>query len=459
MLIVKFQSDWKLTMRVLDPAPTLRASLELFTSARAGERLFRALNDVADDKYMHWDELRRRTPPEGLDHREWWAALKLRRSSGLRPIDLLTDIDGRPFAYSLPDEILRLNDSVTRQASGDIAVSELVTNASTRNRYVVSSLMEEAITSSQMEGAVTTRRVAKEMLRSGREPRDNSEQMIVNNYRAMERIASLRNDFLTPELVLELHRIVTDGTLQRPEAAGRLQHDQESRVGVWSSDDQLLHQPPPVNQLAERLERLCRFANGEHEAYVPPLLRAVIVHFMAGYDHYFEDGNGRTARALFYWVMLREGYWLAEFLTISTVLKRSPAKYGRSFLHTETDEGDLTYFLLYHLNVLNQAIDDLHAYLARHVKELQAARQDLGLAETLNHRQRAVIHHALENPGFGYTAASHARSHRVSKQTALSDLAGLADKRLLTSGKQGRQYVWSAPADLAARLRNVGDDS
>ena len=45
-------------------------------------------------------------------------------------------------------------------------------------RYLVNSLMEEAIRSSQLEGATTTRRVAKELLRSGREPKDRGERMI-----------------------------------------------------------------------------------------------------------------------------------------------------------------------------------------------------------------------------------------------------------------------------------------
>jgi Fic family protein len=54
--------------------------------------------------------------------------------------------------------------------------------------------MEEAITSSQLEGAATTREVAKEMIREGRQPRDRSERMILNNYLTMQRIGAIRND-------------------------------------------------------------------------------------------------------------------------------------------------------------------------------------------------------------------------------------------------------------------------
>ena len=43
-------------------------------------------------------------------------------------------------------------------------------SADTRDRYMLNSLIEEAITSSQLEGAATTREVAKEMIRTKRKP-------------------------------------------------------------------------------------------------------------------------------------------------------------------------------------------------------------------------------------------------------------------------------------------------
>lgn len=44
---------------------------------------------------------------------------------------------------------------------------------------------------------------------------------------------------------------------------------------------------------------------------------------MIAYMHPFVDGNGRTARALFYWYMLKSGYWLTEYLSISRVIAKS----------------------------------------------------------------------------------------------------------------------------------------
>ena len=96
-----------------------------------------------------------------------------------------------------------------------------MTNPRTRNRHLVNSLIEEAITSSQLEGAATTRRVAKEMLQTGRDPRTQDERMIWNNYQAMEFVGDHRDDEITPDLMRELHAVVTDGTLSDPAEAGR----------------------------------------------------------------------------------------------------------------------------------------------------------------------------------------------------------------------------------------------
>ncbi len=422
------------------------------------ERMRRALRTPTSqtETYLHWDDLRHRQPPTDLTRQEWWFALKISRQQAARPLSGLTDISGRPFWYSLPDIVLRLTDEITRKASGQIAADSPLDNRQTRDRYIVSSLMEEAITSSQLEGAVTTRVDAKNMLRAGRAPRDLSEQMIVNNYRAMQFIVEMRDQQLTPDLVKEIHRIVTENTLRHPDAAGRIQGPEDERVALWDDRDaQIVHQPPPASQLHERLSRLCDFANNaDGQDYMPPLLRALTVHFMMGYDHYFEDGNGRTARAVFYWSMLHEGFWLTEFLTVSRLLKKAPAAYSRSFLYTETDDGDLTYFFVYHLKILQRAIDDLHIHLAQKTAEMHFAQQRLhALPDQFNHRQIAVLQHALRNPGFSYTASSHSASHRISLQTARADLNGLAAAGYLIPGKHGRAAVWTASTQLSSLLR------
>jgi Fic family protein len=410
---------------------------------------------IAHDRYRPWDELRFRRPPEGLTHEEWWLAIKIARQGMQRRLPLI-DENGRPFLYALPDELLRETEFISANASGNIALPEVVTNPATRDRYVVNSLIEEAITSSQLEGAATSRAVAKDMIRSGRAPRDRSEQMILNNYMAMQRIGELRNEKLTLELIRQVHLIVTDGTLDNPDSAGRFQRSDEDRVAVYL-DEQLLHRPPSADQLEERLERLCEFANStQQEYYLPKVLRALTVHFMMGYEHPFEDGNGRTARALFYWSMLNQGFWLTEFLSVSRILRRAPAKYARSFLYTEHDDNDLTYFFIYQLGVLRRAVRELQAYLANKMAELRTFRESLSDApDIFNPRQIAVLQHALANPAGSYTVQSHKAAHRISTETARKDLTGLEELGLLYKRKTGKRFVFVAVPNVGERVEEL----
>lgn len=282
--------------------------------------------------------------------------------------------------------------------------------------------------------------------------------MILNNYSAMQRVIELRDERLMPELVCEIHRIVTDGTLDDPADAGRLQRPGELRVRIYGTqtEEQVLHVPPPAETLPERLETLCGFANDVDRSdgtvpYMPPLLRALTLHFMMGYDHYFADGNGRTSRAVFYWSMLRQGFFLTEFLSISRLLRKAPARYARGFLLTEQDEGDLTHFFLAQARVVVQAIDELDAYLARKTGQLREATRllrNLGL----NHRQVALVETFLRDPSGSVTVEAHRTTHGVVPQTARTDLQDLEHRGLLTSAKQGRKVMWFPARDLAQRV-------
>ena len=304
-------------------------------------------------KYAHWDRLCHRPPAPGLTIEETWASVKMARRPLLTATPLLDTI-GRPFHYALPPLVLERLHRVDRDAGGVIGAPEQVTNPRTQATYLLKSQLEEAITSSQLEGASTTRRVAKDMLLSGREPRDRGERMIANNYRALQYVREHRMEQITEAHVFALQSILVEGTLDVPDGAGRYRRDEDDIV-VSDETGTVLHRPPAERELPERLRTLSKFANGGlTTSFMPPVIRALLVHFGLAYDHPFVDGNGRTARALFYWVMAREGYWLCEYISISRILRKARSTYARSFLYTETDDNDATYFIVDQLAVLTQ---------------------------------------------------------------------------------------------------------
>jgi Fic family protein len=422
------------------------------------ERLITALEASPPPGYVHWDKLRRLKPPSGLSSEEWWWSVKFQRRPLLRSLALI-DPDGAPFVFALPDEVLRLLHYMDQHCSGEIAMPEVVTaDDQARQHYLVNSLMEEAIRSSQLEGATTSRRVAKELLRTGRPARNRSEQMIINNYRALQFMREEIGDTLSPDVVLELQRILTTDTLDDPSSAGRLQTPDDERIAVYDvSDGSLVHKPPPAEQLPERLERLCNFANAaeDPERFMHPVVRAILLHFWLAYDHPFEDGNGRTARALFYWSMRTQGYWLVEYLSISSILRKAPTQYARAFLLTETDDRDITYFLIYQLGVMRRAVEELHAYLRRKTEEVSEVEQLIRRSADFNHRQLALLSDAIRNPEQTYTFRSHSISHNVTHETGRKDLLQLHEQGLLDRRLVGKRHVFRPAGDLPAKLKQA----
>ncbi len=440
--------------------PTLAEVFKSFDDSHRSPRLTEifalGLGPAPGGKYRHWDTLRHLKPPEGLSSQEWWAGIKVARSLTRREVPLLKDKTGGSFFYTLADPVLELLHEIDRNASGHIAVADQITNPQTRDRYIQSSLIEEAITSSQLEGASTTREKAKEMLRSGREPIDHSEKMIVNNYRAIQLIARLKDQPLSKELLSLFHRTIINGTLKEGTERNYLRQPGDG-IGVYDNrDNTLLHEPPPAHHIPGRIDALCRFANETPTGtFLHPVLKAIILHFWLAYDHPFIDGNGRTARVLFYWSVLSQHFWLFEFLSISTILRKAPVKYARSFLYTETDENDLTYFILAQLQVIRRAINELYAYVERKRQEVQQIEYLLRASTLLNHRQMALLGHALRHPGMRYTIESHRTSHQITYQTARTDLLELVKRQLLHHRKIARTFVFTVPPDLAERVQRL----
>ena len=401
---------------------------------------------VPEDSYLHWDDIRKQPQPTGIGYEAWWAALKLGRSARRRFI-CFGEQGEAPFGFNLTDGLVEILHELDH-GEGNEAVS-----SQDLRRVIASALFEEAIASSRLAGAATDYAVAKELLRSGRPPQERGEQMIVNQQRALERVGVLRDRELCPEFVLELHRCITEGTLDEPGAAGRIRGKNETAPLVEPMAAGQCN-PPPADELPQRLERMCAFANGRApEFFIHPVIRGIILHFWLAHDRPFLDGNGRTARTLFRWVMLHQAYPLFELLALSPGLLQAPAGYARAFLQTESDDNDLTYFILHQATAIRTAARALHDRAVRKIDEMRGAKEKFrGLAD-LNLRQQALIAHALRKPDTQYVVAGHQRSHGVTHQTARDDLFDLIRRELLVVGKEGRRYVFQAPTDLARRLQ------
>lgn len=411
------------------------------------------------NRYLHWDKLRHLEPPVGVTNQEWWTLIKLCRQAQTKKLPLLAK-NREGFNFCLPDSVQAHLHWLDMHAAGTIQSNEPITNPQIRNTYLIKSLVEESITSSQLEGAATTKKVAKEMIRKGRMPKDKNEQMIYNNYNAMRFIQEMKGEKLTPSIVFELHRILTEKTLDNPKKAGVFRTDSDDIHVIDRTTTKILHTPPKAEQLDLRMKIMCEFANRDMNAdyFMHPVIKSILLHYILAYDHPFVDGNGRTARALFYWSMISQGYWLTEFISISRIIKAAPAQYEKAFLYTETDNEDVTYFIIHQLEVIRKAIDDLHIYLENKSKLIEEASESLRKAKNLklNFRQLALLRHALKHPRFVYTIKEHMNSHGINPQTSRKDLLQMADMKLLTKLKHGKSFVFLSPDGLEERIKAEG---
>jgi Fic family protein len=414
---------------------------------------FKEIVKKANIEYLYWDRFKYFHLPGEIEPNIAWHALKLIRSGATKNIPLAWS-EEKLFSYWLPDMALSSLHFIDQNASINILVDAPNVNRKEKEYYLMTSIVEEAIASSMIEGAVTTRKKAREMFKKGRKPRDRAEQMIYNNYLTISQIKELINEPLTPELLLQFQGAMTKDTLENPEYEGRFRIEADEPIEVADMSGQVLHTPLPATEVPGLIIQLCEFANTENEEdFIHPLLKGIILHFWLAYIHPFMDGNGRTSRAIFYWYLLKKEYWLFEYLSISRIILKAPAQYYRAFLYSEIDDGDMTYFIQFHLRAINLAIKELRLYLERKQNEALDIAKRLIRYPDMNYRQKALITHALSHPDAEFTPQSHMHAHSVVYETARSDLLVLTSRGFLEKIKIGRGYSFIPTKDLEDKIK------
>lgn len=405
--------------------------------------------------YLSWDEFITRTPQFKEHKQAAWFVLKLRRN--LETVDKLFayDTDGKiEFLRYSPSSLMAKIHKIERLST----LKHLELGVGNRQGFLSASLiMEEAITSAQLEGAATTRPVAKEMLSTGREPRDFSEKMIVNNYQLMTYAKSVIDEPLSVELIQRFNQIATQNVCENDHIAGMIRDTPIAVKDVLYNET--IHEAPDADKLGGLLYSLCEFANTEHldNEFIHPIVKAIILHFMVGYIHPFSDGNGRTARALFYWFLLKSGYDNFQYVSISSLLKSSKNKYARAFVKTETDHFDVTHFIDFNMNIIIRSLEDFTKYIQNKIDEIQKTRLDIHKSPYFNEFKLphiTIIKKALEDAGREFTVKECQVEFNVSSTAARAYLDKLSELGLLIKHPiKGRQMGYIAPRNLRSRLK------
>jgi len=372
------------------------------------------------EEYLYWDKAKYQQVTNVSPERIWSAA-KFRRLSGSKTIELGSEA----FTFHITESMNMLLHQFDLELGGRLGASSKLMSED-KNRFLLSSIMEEAIASSMIEGAVTTRKEAKEMLRKKKGPKSISDRMIINNYNTIRFILENKERELSIDLLLEVHRSMCDGTLDDQNDIGKVRTSDDVNV-VDTSKGEIVYRPPNQKRLPGLLsDYIDLFNHSPKVGFVHPIVMGSILHFLIGFIHPFVDGNGRTARAIFYWYLLKNGYWLMEYLSISRVIYQSKTQYEKAFLYAEYDGLDIGYFIHYQLRTLHLAKKELHNYLERKMDEKAELRTFQRIRE-LNSRQAQVLLWLEQDPDRIMTINEMASRMAVMYQTARRDLLGLID--------------------------------
>ena len=420
------------------------------------DRLWRA----SSNPYYGWREFEMRYRSrvlhldieEQIAPHEAWYLIKMRRRFSDRTKAPFADTSGRSFYWSKPSIYESYMRSFDMELGGNTESSLLGGYADNRERFLRQSLIEESIASSQLEGATTSREVAKKMIAENRNPRNKSEWMILNNFKTIQKMEEETSNLpLSKDILLELQRMLTENTFDEKDKhkAGRWRKDSDNIAVIVSEgqEEYISHIPPKEDDIPSLLDSLILYANSPTETedgkFTHPIIKAIILHFWFAYIHPFADGNGRMARMIFYWYLMKSDYWLIKYVPISTVIKSSRTQYSNAFVFSEQYDNDLTYFISFNFNKLKQALEMFNNHIERVKKKSQSIDKLLD-DKDLNERQKQVLHYLGGNKGDTITARKHATFQKVSWLTASLDLKGLLEKKYINAEKRGREVFYSA---------------
>ena len=409
------------------------------------KEIFEFIKKFLNLEYIYWDEFRFKEPtPKGISKEELWLTIKMFRMS--QEIDsVVSTTQYNKFKWAKLDYFEEFFHELDMSTGGELFAEKAGADKANKQKLITRGIMEEAIASSQLEGAATSRQAAKKMLREGRKPKNESERMILNSYISMKAIEEkYKNVPMSMDLLLELHNLITKDTLDSSGEKPRLRKQGETIYVNDRLSGEIYHEGPDMNFVNAELEKLIKFANDELETntFIHPIIKAIMIHFWIGYLHPFTDGNGRMARQLFYWYLVKQGYWAFVYLPISKVIKLTPKQYIMAYIYSEQDDNNMTYFIDFNIKKIKLALAEFKNYIKT---QMQGNTQMKKMSETkynLNLRQVQLLQYLHGDPDEKTTLTIHMNINQVAKMTAIKDLKDLASKGFLFTKKQGRNVYY-----------------
>lgn len=388
-------------------------------------------------KYLGEEEVRHRVQHDKVPEKwnDIWHRVMMLRKVGAVPMFL--ESLGLKFWYFPSDSINKKISEIERL--GTKLYDKISSEKAFIQSFLVDAEVEEAISSAIYEGANTTRAKAKQLIESGKRPASKDDWMLLNNVEALEWIKSHRSDPVSLDLILKVHQIVTKNTLEGADAnyCGKFRDDS---VVVNNALGKVVHEGIDFSKIEETLGEIIKKVTS-HPRYVHPLIRGILLHYFLAYVHPFFDGNGRTARTLFYFKSMKHDLKFVELLSISAHLKNTGNQYEKAFEKVKHHEWDLTYFIDYCLESLLSALKIVEGKV-NYLLKINVLKDVF----KLNENQIGLLQKLALNKYRVVTIEAYAEEIQKSREVARQDLKGLFETGLMSEEKVGKKFTYKVDA-------------
>ena len=392
---------------------------------------FQFLNDdlwlkYTQNQYKPLEDIKYRLDKLHISQKNWPLLkqnIQIFRKRGAIPL-FLNSID-KKFWYFPSDSINKKIYQIENQ--GNRLYDKIEDHAVIEKGLLKSVAIEEAVTSAIYEGANSTRSQARAFITSNKKARSKDEWMLVNNYRAMQWIKKNTNFSLSNELILKIHEILSENTLQG---------DDQNFCGKFRNDTVYIgsHEGISHSKIEEALAETIELIN-DHPRFIHNIVRGILLHYFIAYIHPFFDGNGRTGRGLFYFKTMKHGSKFVELLSVSADLKEHGKKYEKAFDLVKDHELDVTYFIDFCLDslitALNKVEKKIHYLLdiSRLIELKRISTKQVSLLQ----KMALYKHKAI-------TIEEYAEDINKSREFARKELKDLLKKGLLQEKKEGKKF-------------------
>lgn len=387
------------------------------------------------ERYVPVDDIKYRLDVLGIDSSNWNTLKnKIKTFRKLNAVPFFMDSINKKFWYFPADCIIQKINNIERR--GNSLFDKIENQNGLKDYFLQDSAIEEAITSAIYEGANSTRAKAKEFIETEKTPSNKDEWMLFNNYLAMKWIKENTAKNIDSKLILDIHHIVTNNTLEG---------DDRNFQGKYRDDKVFVgeHEGVEFSKIEEALEEAINLSI-KNKRYQHGLMKGILLHYFLAYIHPFFDGNGRTARTLFYFKSMKNHLKFVELLSISAYLKRGRGNaYERSFDLVVENDCDITYFIDYCLDSLGAAIDNVERKV-EFLLSIGKLKESFGL----NGNQLMLLQRLALNKFVGVTSQKHAQTINRSREIARKELKDLYDKKFLREVEKGNQLIYYIDSDF-----------